>query len=143
MSPEMQTPKLMWLKRHLPQSWERARHFFDLTDFLSWKASGSTARSRCTLTSKWTYLAHEDGWQRDFFSRVGVGDLVERGGLPAHAAPVGKAIGRLTESAARDLELATDCIVSAGAIDAFAGTLGVLAGQAGDDIERHVALIAG
>nr|MBA3448095.1 ribulokinase [Pseudaminobacter sp.] len=40
MSPEMEAPKLMWLKRNLPGSWDKAGHFFDLADFLTWKASG-------------------------------------------------------------------------------------------------------
>ena len=70
MSPEMATPKLMWLKRNLPASWSRAGYFFDLADFLTFRASGSLARSQCTLTCKWTYLAHEEsGWRRDFFDR--------------------------------------------------------------------------
>ena len=72
MSPEMQTPKLMWLKRHRPETWAAAHHIFDLADFLTYRASGSSARSQCTLTSKWTYLAHADGWQRDFFEQVGL-----------------------------------------------------------------------
>ena len=57
MSPEMATPKLMWLKRHLPENWNRAGAIFDLTDYLTARASGSLARSQCTLTCKWTYLA--------------------------------------------------------------------------------------
>ena len=74
MSPEMETPKLMWLKRHRPETWARAGLFLDLADFLTWKASGSTARSECTLTCKWTYLGHEaPGWQHDFFAEVGLG----------------------------------------------------------------------
>ena len=75
-----------------PETWARAGHFFDLADYLTWKASGSTARSECTLTCKWTYLAHESpGWQRDFLAEVGVEDLVERGGLPIEASPIGQA----------------------------------------------------
>lgn len=35
MSPEMQMPKLMWLKQNLPQQWEKAGFFFDLADFMS------------------------------------------------------------------------------------------------------------
>ncbi|MBX3578426.1 MAG: FGGY family pentulose kinase [Rhizobiaceae bacterium] len=145
MSPEMQTPKLMWLKRNLPETWERAAHFFDLADFLTWKASGSTARSQNTLTAKWTYLGHEDGWRRDFFDGLGVGDLVERGGLPDQASPVGADLGPLTPEAARALGLTDTCRVGVGVIDAYAGALGVLGGFALDrsGIDRHLALIAG
>ncbi|MDW6025861.1 FGGY-family carbohydrate kinase [Mesorhizobium sp. BAC0120] len=146
MSPEMQTPKLMWLKKKRPDTWARARHFFDLADFLTWRASGSAARSQCTLACKWTYLAHrEPGWRRDFFEAVGIGDMLERGGLPERASLVGTDLGPLTEEAAVALGLTTDCRVGVGLIDAYAGTLGVLAGFIGDTatIDRHLALIAG
>ena len=44
-SPEMQPPKLLWLKRNLPEvCWDRAAHFFDLSDYLTYKATGSTSR---------------------------------------------------------------------------------------------------
>ncbi|MGN8023493.1 FGGY-family carbohydrate kinase [Phyllobacterium sp. 22229] len=146
MSPEMQTPKLMWLKRHLPNSWDKAGYFFDLADFLSWKASGSLARSQCTITCKWTYLAHEEpGWQSDYLKDVGIADMVERGHLPERASPVGTDVGPLTPEAAKALGLTTRCRVGAGLIDAYAGALGVLGGFAGDlsEIDRHLALIAG
>lgn len=146
MSPEMVTPKLMWLKRHLPQTWSKAGYFFDLADFLTWRASGSLARSQCTLAAKWTYLAHEqEGWQRDFFAAVGVGDMFDHGNLPDRASPVGANIGNLSPDAAAALGLTTKCMVGAGVIDAYAGALGVLGGFAGDidNIDRHLALIAG
>ncbi len=146
MSPEMEVPKLMWLKRHLPQSWARAGKMFDLADFLSWMATGSLARSQSTLTCKWTYLGHtEPGWRRDFLQRVGLDDLFERAALPEHASPVGDDLGPLTESAARDLGLTTACRVGAGLIDAHAGALGVLGAFTPDidTIDRHLALIAG
>ncbi|MBA1139910.1 FGGY-family carbohydrate kinase [Mesorhizobium neociceri] len=146
MSPEMATPKLMWLKRNLPGTWHEAGYLFDLTDFLTWKATGSLARSQCTLTAKWTYLAHEDtGWRRDFFETVGLSDLFEHGNLPEKASAVGADIGTLTPEAAAELGLTEKCRVGAGVIDAYAGALGVLGGFAGDeqDIGRHLALIAG
>src|SRR5262249_23585761 len=74
-SPEMQSPKLLWLARHMPESYRRAGHFMDLTDFLTWRATGATARSVCTLTCKWTYLAHEERWSQDYFDRVGLSDV--------------------------------------------------------------------
>ncbi len=146
MSPEMQTPKLMWLKRHLPGTWDKAGHLFDLADFLTWKASGSLARSQCTLTAKWTYLAHEEtGWRRDFFARVGLDDLFKHAALPEKASPVGADLGPLLPEAAAALGLPENCRVGAGLIDAYAGALGVLGGFAGNagNIGRHLALIAG
>lgn len=146
MSPEMATPKLMWLKRNLPGTWHEAGYLFDLTDFLTWKATGSLARSQCTLTAKWTYLAHEQtGWRRDFFETVGLSDLFEHGNLPEKASAVGADIGALTADAAAELGLSEKCRVGAGVIDAYAGALGVLGGFAGDqqNIGRHLALIAG
>ncbi|ODN71005.1 Glycerol kinase [Methylobrevis pamukkalensis] len=127
MSPEMQVPKLMWLKRHLPHSWARAGLIFDLADFLAWKATGSEARSVCTLVCKWTYLAHEaEGWQRDFLRAVGLDDLLQKGGLPAHASAVADDLGPLSPAAAEALGLTTRCRVGAGMIDAHAGALGVI-----------------
>ena len=146
MSPEMEVPKLMWLKRHMPQSWGRAGMMFDLADFLSWKATGSLARSQSTLTCKWTYLAHtEPGWQLDFLASVGLEDLLHKAGLPDRASPVGSDLGPLTVAAAADLGLTTDCRVGAGLIDAHAGALGVLGAftRDVDTIDRHLALIAG
>lgn len=143
MSPEMQTPKLLWLKRNMPATWAGAGYFFDLSDFLTWKACGSTARSQCTLTAKWTYLAHDDGWQDDFLAAIGLADMRERGSLPQYATPVGVPLGRLSPDAAQALGLDTQCVVASGLIDAFSGALGTIGGYDADEIEHHVALIAG
>ncbi len=147
MSPEMQIPKLMWLKRRFPERWASAGYFFDLADFLTWKASGSTHRSKCTLTSKWTYLGHKTpSWQTEFLAEVDLVDLLARGRLPAVASPIGRDLGPLTSLAASDLGLTTDCRVGVGLIDAHAGMLGLLGGCFDDDdmaIDHHIALIAG
>ena len=34
---EMQTPKLLWLKKHKPDLWDQIQDFFDLADFLTFK----------------------------------------------------------------------------------------------------------
>jgi FGGY-family pentulose kinase len=146
MSPEMEVPKLMWLKRHMPQSWASAGMMFDLADFLSWKATGSLARSQSTLTCKWTYLGHTSpSWRQDFLDLVGLDDLITRAALPETASPIGTDLGTLTPAAAADLGLTTKCHVGAGLIDAHAGALGLLGAFTGDvgTIDRHLALIAG
>lgn len=144
-SPEMQIPKLMWLKKHLPQSWQRAVYLFDLADFLTWKATGVTTRSRCTLAAKWNYLAHEaPGWQQDYLALAGLEDLPEKGGLSQPTLRPWQSIGTLSPQAAQELGLDTGCHVSAGMIDAYAGALGALGGcLSGDDPGRSAALVAG
>lgn len=146
MSPEMEMPKLMWLKRHQPEQWAKAGYFFDLADFMTWRATGSNARSRCTMTAKWNYLSHErEPWSDSFLKAIGLGDLHARGALSNETLAVGEAVGRLTPEAAKALGLDTDCVVATGLIDAYAGTLGVLGPFAGepDKMERQLALIGG
>ncbi|ODN71969.1 FGGY-family carbohydrate kinase [Methylobrevis pamukkalensis] len=145
MSPEMATPKLAWLKRHMPRTWERLGYVFDLTDYLTFRASASPARSQGTLAAKWTYLAHEPaGWCHDYLAAVGLADLIEKAGLPARATVVGNDLGPLTPRAARDLGLTRACRVGTGMIDAHAGTLGLLGGHVDDPgIAHQFALVAG
>jgi FGGY-family pentulose kinase len=147
MSPEMETPKLMWLKARLPETWSQAGLFLDLADFLTWRASGSAARSECTVTCKWTYLNHEpEPWRQDFFAAMGIPDMLERGGLSARASPIASDLGPLTPAAASELGLTGGCRVAAGLIDAHAGALGVLGAAAAEGpaaLDRQVAMIAG
>ena len=74
-SPEMHAPKLIWLARRKPQTIAEAGHFFDLTDFLSFRATGSLTRSACPATCKFGYLAHEKRWPDEFFDSIGLGFL--------------------------------------------------------------------
>lgn len=136
-SPEMETPKILWLSRHLPQTLDRARHFLDLADFLTFRATGSLTRSTCTLTCKWTYLAHEKRWDRDYFETIGLGVLAgndfARIGSSVTAPGTPLANG-LTEAAAAELGLIPGTAVGVGMIDAHAGAIGTLGaeGLAGD-----------
>jgi FGGY-family pentulose kinase len=147
MSPEMEIPKLMWLKRHLPEQWQRYGRVLDLADFLTFRACGSNARSVCTVTCKWTYLAHEQpGWQADFLGQVDLADLPRRAALPPVATAIATPLGPLTADAAADLGLTPACEVGCGLIDAHAGALGLLGTtlQGGaSEKNRHIAMIAG
>lgn len=126
-SPEMETPKLLWLKEHLPATYDAAWQFFDLPDFLTWRATGSLARSTCTVTCKWTYLAHEGRWDASYFRQIGLTDLADDGfvRIGTEIVPGGTALGNgLTEQAAAELGLKPGTAVAAGLIDAHAGGVG-------------------
>ena len=128
-SPEMETPKLLWLKRHLPETWKLAGKFLDLADFLVYRSAGIDARSLCTVVCKWTYLGHEGDngrWDHDFFNSVGLDDLFDGDKVTANVRPIGTAVGKLTTASAKELGLSLDCVVGVGMIDAHAGGLGLL-----------------
>ena len=132
-SPEMEVPKLLWLKRHLPATYQAAGHFFDLADFLSFKATGSTVRSMCTLTCKWNFLAHEGRWSRSYLERVGLGELVQDdyARIGRDIVAPGTALGGgLTTSAAEELGLLAGTPVGASLIDAHAGGVATIGGRA-------------
>lgn len=71
----------------MPNTWEKATHFFDLPDYLVFRATCEDVRSACTITCKWTYLAHEDSdtegsigsWDDTYFKKVGLADLTDEG----------------------------------------------------------------
>ncbi len=149
---EMEVPKLLWLREHLPQSWSRAAHFFDLPDFLTWKATGSLSRSLCSTVCKWTYLGHEGRWDDAFFRAIGLGEIADDGfrRIGTDVLPIGTPVGSgLGAGAAAELGLPVGTKVGASAIDAHAGGIGVIGANLGagvpDDgaLRSRLALIGG
>ncbi len=159
-SVEMQTPKLLWVKENLPESWRRAARFLDLPDFLVYKATGDDTRSLCSTVCKWTYLGHQKSatagsigsWDDSYFEQVGLGDLVAEHyrRIGTRVRPMGEPVGQgLTATAAGELGLAAGTAVGVSIIDAHAGGLGVLGAivdgekPAPDVLEARLALIGG
>ncbi|MFC0225104.1 FGGY-family carbohydrate kinase [Serratia aquatilis] len=128
-SPEMETPKIAWLKENKREIYDRAWQFFDLADFLTWRATGDLARSVCTVTCKWTYLAHEKRWDPDYFHTIGLGDLADENfrRIGERIVEPGTPCGNgLTADAARQMGLPIGTPVAAGMIDAHAGGIGTV-----------------
>jgi FGGY-family pentulose kinase len=151
-SPEMETPKLVWLKENLSESWTRAKRFLDLPDFLAYRATGVDTRSLCTTVCKWTYLGHGEGhWDESYFRQIGLGDLVDEGfaRIGSRVRPMGEPQGTLTETAAQELGLRAGIAVGVAIIDAHAGGLGMLGASIGgvapdaEALEERLALIGG
>ncbi|MBH5385513.1 FGGY-family carbohydrate kinase [Bradyrhizobium diversitatis] len=149
-SPEMEMPKLLWLKRHLRASFDGAGHFFDLADYLTWRATGALQRSTCTVTCKWNYLAHDGGWSAPFFRRIGLSDFVAENyaRIGTEIVAPGTRLGAgLTPAAAAELGLTPGTPVGASLIDAHAGGVGAIGGRDGaggaGDVSDRLAYIMG
>lgn len=145
-SPEMETPKLLWLKENRPEVFTRAWQFMDLTDFLTWRASGDLARSVCTVTCKWTYMAQEDSWDADYFTKIGLREIVDEDfkRIGVKIVPAGSALGAgLCPQAAKEFGLDAGTPVAAGLIDAHAGGIGSVGAKGGGGAEANLAYVFG
>jgi FGGY-family pentulose kinase len=151
MSPEMEIPKLFWLKKNMPGAFHRAAHFFDLPDWLVHRATGSLERSLCSTGCKWTYDtqngANGEGWSRNFFQALGLETLLENDAQKigqTFLSPGVPVSNGLSEKAAKELGLKPGTPVGASLIDAYAGALGTLGVQK-DETEQgtRLALISG
>jgi D-ribulokinase len=144
-SPEMQTPKLLWLKENRLEAYRGAGHFFDLSDYLTWRLTGSLVRSACTVTCKWTYLAHEQRWDSSYFEAIGLDDIAcDFSRIGTSIAVPGSRLGAgLAPSAASDLGLPRGVPVAAALIDAHAGGIGTMGAQALGSPENTLGYIFG
>lgn len=79
---EMEIPKILWLKTHMPAAVFQSCMFFDLPDYLTYRATGSYARSNCSLACKCSYVPPgvkgSKGWNDAFFNEIGLEEFVSR-----------------------------------------------------------------
>lgn len=134
---EMELPKILWLKRHLPDAYAKTARFHDLADHLVWRMTGADVASTCTLGCKWNWLAHENRFSDTLLAAAGLTDLLAK--VPPTVLPLGSTAGRLSEKAAAALGLKPGIAVATGIIDAHAGGLALV----GAAPEGTLALIGG
>ncbi|PZC84646.1 FGGY carbohydrate kinase domain-containing protein [Helicoverpa armigera] len=139
---EMEMPKLLWLKKNLPNKWNDFGYFFDLPDFLTWKATGSLSRSLCSLVCKWNYECSTDGkqqWNTSFLREIGLEDLIadDFKKIGNKVLMPGEFCGGLAKEAAVTLGLLPGTPVATSIIDAHAGGLGMI-GTHGDGIDKEM-----
>ncbi|KAI9448461.1 Pentulose kinase [Lactarius indigo] len=141
---EMEIPKILWLKRHMSGDRFENCQFFDLPDFLTYRATGMRTRSLCSLTCKCTYVPG-NGWDRAFMSQIGLDVFVQNefAALGTDVLTAGQPVGGgLTERASEELGLEPGTPVGSGVIDAYAGWLGTIAArhEVGGKISTSVSL---
>ncbi|KAF8904258.1 FGGY family of carbohydrate kinase [Mucidula mucida] len=132
MSLEMEIPKVLWLKNHMDPSRFSNCQFFDLPDFLTYRATADNTRSCCSVTCKCSFVP-KSGWQPEFFKTIGLEQLIHNdysqlGAANMNVLTAGMPVGDgLSKRAAEEFGLLEGTPVGSGLIDAYAGWLGTVA----------------
>ena len=122
-SAEWLLSKVLWLADHEPDTYRRAVHICEYTDWLGWRLTGEWAVSINTAAIRGYYDRDAGGWPTSLFEAVGLADLVDR--LPSRVVDMGDTLGRLTAEAADALGLQPGTPVAEGGADAFVGQVGL------------------
>ncbi|CAH1127949.1 unnamed protein product [Ceutorhynchus assimilis] len=141
LQPDMHESMLMWLKNNLKENcWDKVGHFMDVTDFLTWKATGSLVRSSCCLSAKWSYVTSLSGvpsWDAQFFKEIGIPEVAENDfrKIGSEVQTPGKPLADgLLEAVAKEMKLPPKLPVATGMTEPYAGCLGLIGCQIPDNI---------
>ncbi len=108
-------PKALWVSRHEPEVWERARRWYSCSSFIVARLTGEYVLDHHTASQcDPLYDMGEQAWAQDWYADV-MGDLP----APRLAWPH-EVVGRVTEAASALTGLAVGTPVSAGTVDAWA-----------------------
>jgi len=132
-SPEMDPPKILWLKQNMPdECFNKAAHFFSLSDFLVWRSSNQCVRSICCTVCKWLYQSNEtdQGWDDSFWTSIGLSELATDG-YKRIGSNVKKPFSFITDlkvsyEMAKETGLSQKVKIGVSMIDAHAGGVGGL-----------------
>lgn len=122
-SAEWGLPKALWIKEHEPEVYGRARYIVDLGDWLIQRLTGERVASINMVSSKYYYDRDEGGWPEGLYEAVDGEDLL--GKFPEKVLDLGVTVGGLRADVAEELGLRADTPVGEGAVDAYAGALGL------------------
>ena len=122
-SAEWGLPKAMWLKEKEPEIYNNARHICDCADWLIHRLTGEWASSINIASSKFYYDRDAGGFPESLYTAVGIEDVLEK--FPGDVLDLGVVVGGLRREVAEELGLKEGTPVAQGAIDAYAGALGL------------------
>lgn len=105
-------PRLLWLKRHEPNSYERTRWVFDSFDYLSFKMTGQAA-SFCPVGDQLAWSPSD---------ALSAGLALDK--FPSRVCKLGEHVGGVLPAVAAQVGLPSGLPVIAGTIDSFAAWIG-------------------
>lgn len=100
--------KMMWLKKHQPEIYEKAKHIFLMEDYVLYHLTGTRQIDYSLASRTMAFDIRSLSWSREIFDVAGV-DI----SLMSHPVPIGTSAGKMTDDAVNKTGLSKDtCIVS-------------------------------
>jgi FGGY-family pentulose kinase len=122
-SAEWGLPKVMWLKEKEAETYNSAKHICDCADWMINRLTGEWKSSINIASAKYYYDRDTGGYPESLYEAVGIADVLDK--YPQDILDLGAVVGGLTRGAAEELGLKAETPVAQGAIDAYAGALGL------------------
>jgi FGGY-family pentulose kinase len=122
-SAEWMPCKALWLKENEPDLYARAAHICGFQDYINLRLTGEYTGSINNTTVRWYYNAREGGWPREFYEKIGLGDVLEK--YPRRILELGAPVGTLKPELASRLGLSDRTMVVQGGADAYIGVIGL------------------
>lgn len=113
-------PKLLWLKRHEPETWTRAHRFLLYEDLAIHRMTGQAVISRCLASRTQLYDLRAGGWSAEILGTLGLDPW-----RLSRVQPSGTAVGPMRADLAASLGLAKPPMIVTGGHDQACGALGV------------------
>lgn len=128
-SAEWMPSKALWMRENEPEIYRKASHICEFQDWINYRLTGEYVGSINNVTARWYYDSRAGGWPRDFYDKIGLGDVVKK--FPQTILELGEPIGTLLPDVAAQTGFSTNTLVVQGGADAYIGILGLGAVRAG------------
>ena len=118
--PTWPAAKILWLKRHEPEVFERVGKFLLIEDYFLYRLTGEYVCEGSLVTSTCYWNFQTRAWWQVMLGELGISDRQ----LPQYRES-GEPVGRLRPEVAAELGLSTDTVACTGALDQACGAIGV------------------
>jgi xylulokinase len=112
--------KILWLKRHEPEVFEKVYKYLLLEDYITYRLTGEFMTDYSVVCSSLLFDISQRKWWDEILDFIGLSEEQ----LP-ELRPSGTPVGHVTPEAAKDTGLSTGTLVSTGAYDHAAEAVGV------------------
>ena len=123
-------PKLIWLQKNRPRVVEKVHKILPYGSYIAYQLSGEYAVDSSLASRTLLYDRHTLDWNRETLDRFSI----RYEWLPAYV-PAGQPIGKMMDSAARELGFAGNPVIVSGVHDQIAAALGAGAIHPGDAVD--------